>query len=48
MIAALAALQQVVFRTPDTTRYMVAGYAAIGALLAGYSLFLWLRARKSR
>jgi CHASE2 domain-containing sensor protein len=48
MTAALALLQQAAFRTPDTARYLAAGYAAIGILLAGYGLFLWLRARKLR
>ena len=48
MTAALAALQQAAFRTPDTARYLAAGYAAIGILLLGYGLFLWMRARKSR
>lgn len=50
MITALAqaALQQAVVQTPDTVRYMAAGYTAIGVILVGYVLSLWLRYRKLR
>jgi hypothetical protein len=47
MTAALALLQEVTFKTPDTTGYARAGYLAIGALLVGYTLFLWFKARKT-
>jgi hypothetical protein len=48
MIAALAqaVLQQVAQQTPDTARSMTAGYAAIGILLVGYTVCLWMRHRK--
>jgi hypothetical protein len=45
---ALALAQDFAVKTPDTSRYMVAGYAAIGSLLAGYALFLWVRYRRTR
>jgi hypothetical protein len=45
---ALALAQDFAFRTPDTSRYMLAGYAAIGAILVGYVLFLWARYRRVR
>jgi len=48
VIAALAqaVLQQPAVQTPDTLRYMAAGYTAIGIILVGYSLCLWMRYRK--
>lgn len=48
MTAALALLQDVTFKTPDTTGYERAGYLAIGAILVGYTLFLWYKARKAK
>ena len=48
MIAALALLQDTAFRTPDTGGQMRMGYIAIGLLLGGYLLFLWLRVRKAK
>lgn len=48
MTAALGLLQGVPFKTPDTSGYLEMGYGAIGAILAAYLLFLWLRARKTR
>ncbi len=42
----LATLLAVTIKTPDTTGYMDAGYAAIAVLLLGYTLYLWIRARK--
>lgn len=46
--AALAALQEVAIKTPDTWGYLKAGYAAIAVILLGYVAFLWQRARKAR
>jgi cytochrome bd-type quinol oxidase subunit 2 len=34
--------------TPDTLNYMIAGYAVIFIILAGYVASLWLRFRKRR
>ncbi len=48
LATALAALQQVAIRTPDTTGYLKAGYGAIALILLGYGAFLWGRARKAR
>ncbi len=48
MSAALAMVQEVAIKTPDTAGYMEFGYLAIGAILAAYLLFLWMRVRKSR
>ncbi len=48
LLLALAALQEVAIRTPDTTGYMKAGYAAIAVILVGYGAFLWGRARRAR
>ena len=48
MSAALAMIQEVTFKTPDTTGYERMGYLAIGALLVGYTLFLWFKARKTK
>ncbi len=42
----LTTLMAVAIKTPDTTGYMKAGYAAIAILLLGYTLYLWIRARK--
>ena len=41
-----ANLQQALTQTPDTVRYMAAGYTAIGTILLGYILFLWSRSRR--
>lgn len=48
VIVALASLQEVSIKTPDTTGYLRAGYIAIGAILLAYTVFLWGRARKAR
>jgi hypothetical protein len=48
VLGALASLQEVAIKTPDTTGYMRAGYIAIGAILVAYMVFLWGRARKAR
>lgn len=48
MSGALATVQEIALKTPDTTGYMRFGYLAIGAILAAYLLFLWMRVRKSR
>ncbi len=48
LLPALAALQEIAIKTPDTTGYLRAGYLAIGLILVGYVLFLWGRARKAR
>ncbi len=42
----LISLLAVTIKTPDTTGYMDAGYAAIAVLLLGYTLYLWIKARK--
>jgi len=47
MVLAAAALQEAAIRTPDTSGYMKAGYAAIALILLGYAALLWARARKS-
>jgi hypothetical protein len=48
ILGALASLQEVAIKTPDTSGYMRAGYLAIGAILIAYLIFLWGRARKAR
>lgn len=50
MIAALAQalLQAPSPHTPDTVRYMAAGYTVIGSILAVYAFSLWFRFRKMK
>ncbi len=48
MSAALAVVQEVAIKTPDTVGYLEFGYLAIGGILAAYLVFLWLRLRKAR
>jgi len=48
MSAALAMVQEVAIKTPDTVGYLKFGYLAIGAILAAYLVFLWMRVRKAR
>jgi hypothetical protein len=46
--AALALLQEIVVKTPDTSGYMRLGYVAILGALTAYALFLCARARRAR
>lgn len=48
MSAALGLLQEVTFKTPDTSGYLTMGYVAIGTIFAAYLLFLWVRVRNTR
>ena len=48
MINALGLLQEVTFKTPDTSGYLRMGYIAIGSIFAAYLLFLWVRVRKTK
>lgn len=48
MIAALGLLQEVAFKTPDTSGQLQMGYIAIGGIFAAYLLFLWVRVRQTR